>query len=59
MRNDRFSKSTRPLLSVEETAVLLDETRSTLYRALKAGPSPFPSSTSVAVSESLAGLSND
>ena len=59
MRNDRFSKSTRPLLSVEETAVLLDETRSTLYRALKAGTFPFPSSTSVAVSESLAGLSND
>ncbi len=59
MRNDRFSKSTRPLLSVEETAVLLGETRSTLYRALKAGTFPLPVSTSVAVSESLAGLSND
>jgi excisionase family DNA binding protein len=42
MRNDRFSKSTRPLLSVEETAVLLGETRSTLYRALKAGTFPLP-----------------
>jgi excisionase family DNA binding protein len=42
MRNDRFSKSTRPLLSVEETAILLGETRSTLYRALKAGTLPLP-----------------
>jgi excisionase family DNA binding protein len=42
MRNDNFSKSTRPLLSVEETAILLGETRSTLYRALKAGTLPFP-----------------
>ncbi len=42
MRNDNFSKSTRPLLSVEETAILLGETRSTLYRALKAGTFPLP-----------------
>ena len=32
----------RPLLSVEETALLLGETRSTLYRAVKAGTLPLP-----------------
>jgi len=31
-----------PLLSVEETALLLGETRSTLYRAVKAGTLPLP-----------------
>ena len=30
------------MLSVEETATLLGETRSTLYRAIKAGTQPFP-----------------
>jgi excisionase family DNA binding protein len=33
---------TKPLLSVEEAAVLLGETRSTLYRALAAGTLPLP-----------------
>ena len=42
MRNNPTSKSPKPLLSVEEAAVLLGETRSTLYRALKAGTLPFP-----------------
>jgi len=42
MRSSSFPKSTRPLLSVEETAILLGETRSTLYRALKAGTLPLP-----------------
>lgn len=32
----------RPLLSVEDAAVLLGETRSTLYRAIKAGTLPLP-----------------
>ncbi len=32
----------KPLLSVEETAFLLGETRSTLYRAVKAGTLPLP-----------------
>ena len=36
------SKSPKPLLSVEETAILLGETRSTLYRAIKAGDFPLP-----------------
>ena len=31
----------RPLLSVEDAAVLLGETRSTLYRAIKAGTLPL------------------
>jgi excisionase family DNA binding protein len=34
--------SHRPLLSVEEAAVLLGVTRSTLYRAIKAGTFPLP-----------------
>lgn len=42
MRDNSSPKSPRPLLSVEETAILLGETRSTLYRALKAGTSPLP-----------------
>ena len=32
----------KPLLSVEETATLLGETRSTIYRAVKAGTLPLP-----------------
>lgn len=32
----------KPLLSVEETAILLGETRSTVYRAVKAGTLPLP-----------------
>lgn len=42
MRKNTFPTSTRPLLSVEETAILLGETRSTLYRALRAGTFPLP-----------------
>jgi excisionase family DNA binding protein len=42
MRTNPYPKSPRPLLSVEETAALLGETRSTLYRALKAGTLPLP-----------------
>jgi excisionase family DNA binding protein len=42
MRNNPTSKSPKPLLSVEEAAVLLGETRSTLYRAIKAGTFPLP-----------------
>ncbi len=34
--------STKPLLSIEETAVLLGQTRSTLYRAIQADSVPFP-----------------
>ena len=42
MRNNPTSKSPKPLLSVEEATVLLGETRSTLYRAIKAGNFPLP-----------------
>jgi excisionase family DNA binding protein len=42
MRNSPASKPPKPLLSVEEAAVLLGETRSTLYRAIKAGTFPLP-----------------
>ena len=42
MRNNPTSKSPKPLLSVEEAAILLGETRSTLYRAIKAGDLPSP-----------------
>jgi excisionase family DNA binding protein len=42
MRNNPTSKPPKPLLSVEEAAVLLGETRSTLYRAIKAGSFPLP-----------------
>lgn len=38
----RKNVNPRPLLSVEETALLLGETRSTLYRAVKAGTLPLP-----------------
>lgn len=42
MRNNPTSKSPKPLLSVEEAGVLLGETRSTHYRAVKAGTLPLP-----------------
>jgi excisionase family DNA binding protein len=43
MPNRRTAPRTpKPLLSVEETAILLGETRSTLYRALKKGTLPLP-----------------
>ena len=42
MRSNPNLKSPKPLLSVEEAAVLLGETRSTLYRAIKAGDFPLP-----------------
>ena len=42
MRNSSSPIIPKPLLSVEEAAVLLGETRSTLYRALKAGALPLP-----------------
>lgn len=42
MRNNPTSTSPKPLLSVEETAILLGETRSTLYRAIKDGNFPIP-----------------
>ena len=42
MRNNPTSMSPKPLLSVAEAAVLLGETRSTLYRAVKAGTLPLP-----------------
>jgi excisionase family DNA binding protein len=34
--------ASKPLLSIEETAILLGETRSTLYRAVQAGRLPLP-----------------
>jgi excisionase family DNA binding protein len=34
--------SRKPLLSIEETAILLGETRSTLYRAVKQPDFPLP-----------------
>jgi excisionase family DNA binding protein len=34
--------ASKPLLSIEETAILLGESRATLYRALKAGTLPIP-----------------
>jgi excisionase family DNA binding protein len=42
LRNNPTSKSPKPLLSVEETAILLGVTRSTLYRAIKDGNFPIP-----------------
>ena len=42
MSSNPTLKSPKPLLSVEEAAVLLGETRSTLYRAIKAGDFPLP-----------------
>ncbi|MGI8750768.1 MAG: helix-turn-helix transcriptional regulator [Acidimicrobiales bacterium] len=38
----RKATAGKPLLSIEETAILLGETRSTLYRAVKAGTLPLP-----------------
>jgi excisionase family DNA binding protein len=38
----RTSLATKPLLSVDETATLLGENRSTIYRAIKAGTLPLP-----------------
>lgn len=34
--------ASKPLLSIEETAILLGESRATLYRALRAGTLPLP-----------------
>jgi excisionase family DNA binding protein len=42
MSAQRKNTGPKPLLSVEETAILLGETRSTLYRAVKAGTLPLP-----------------
>jgi len=42
MPTHRKNVNPSPLLSVEETAMLLGETRSTLYRAVKAGTLPLP-----------------
>jgi excisionase family DNA binding protein len=42
MPMQRRNIGSRPLLSVEDAAVLLGETRSTLYRAIKAGTLPLP-----------------
>jgi excisionase family DNA binding protein len=42
MYTSTSSKSLKPLLSVDGTAMLPGETRSTLYRALKAGTLPLP-----------------
>ena len=42
MRYNPTSKSPKPQLGVEEAAVLLGETRSTLYRSIKAGSFPLP-----------------
>jgi excisionase family DNA binding protein len=42
MDNPTATRSSRPLLSVEEVAILLGETRSTLYRAVRAGTLPLP-----------------
>ncbi len=42
--NGRLGKSrlTKPLLSVEETAVLLGENRSSVYRSIERGDFPLP-----------------
>jgi excisionase family DNA binding protein len=42
MHTRRNNGKPKPLLSVEETAILLGETRSTIYRAVKAGTLPLP-----------------
>jgi excisionase family DNA binding protein len=42
MFRQRMNRHPKPLLSVEETAILLGETRSTLYRAVKARTIPLP-----------------
>ena len=41
MRNTSLPRESKPLVSVEEAAVLLGETRSTLYRAIKDGNFPI------------------
>lgn len=38
----RTAQSTKPLLSVEQTAVLLGESRSALYRSIERGDFPLP-----------------
>ncbi len=42
MRSSPPTTTSKPLLSVEEAANLLGATRSTLYRAVKAGTLPLP-----------------
>jgi excisionase family DNA binding protein len=42
MPTRRNNHNPKPMLSVEETAILLGETRSTIYRAVKAGTLPLP-----------------
>ena len=42
MRTSPPTKAPKPLLSVEEAANLLGETRSTLYRSIKEGSFPLP-----------------
>ncbi|MGH9079689.1 MAG: helix-turn-helix domain-containing protein [Acidimicrobiales bacterium] len=42
MATRRSRPISKPLLSVEEASVLLGETRSTMYRAVKAGTLPLP-----------------
>ncbi len=42
MRTSPTIKTPKPLLSVEEAANLLGETRSTLYRSIKEGSFPLP-----------------
>jgi predicted DNA-binding transcriptional regulator AlpA len=38
----RTAQSTRPLLSVEQTAILLGESRSAIYRSIERGDFPVP-----------------
>ncbi len=42
MQSTRNTLPPKPLVSVEEAADLLGETRSTLYRAIKQGSFPIP-----------------
>ena len=42
MANTDKSWSHKPLLSVDETAVLLGESRSSIYRAIERGDLPLP-----------------
>ncbi len=37
--------STKPLLSVEDTAILLGQSRSSIYRAIERGDLPVPTFT--------------
>ena len=41
-RRPTASPSTKPFLSVEETALLVGESRATLYRAIQRGDFPLP-----------------